>query len=542
VDCRRFAVGLRILSGLWIIPILAVLIIVHEFGHFGAARLSGVKVEEFGIGLPPRIRGWERNGVLWSLNAIPFGGFVRVKGEDANDMSPDSMNAQPPLRRAFFLAAGSGMNIVLALVLMVFLVGTVGEQQTNTYINQVVPGTPAEAAGLEAGDRVIRAAGERIDSSEELIVITNDHKGRELQLTVLRDGQEVPVTLTPRENPPAGQGPTGVVLSAVSVADVYVDSVEPGSLAAAAGLQAGDQIVAVSGAPVTDDFVAYNGLTNAQGQTVTLTVEREGQELSVPLAVPLVGVVIDQVQVGEPAGQAGWRPTDRILAINGEPVTSADSFANLLLDYRGMAVPVLIERPTQGETFATTRIATTVQIPNFADDADYLDALGIEASIPSIYEQLGMTRSIDPIYRDVPAAEIIPTGFQQAWEQTRLMVEGLVDLFTGGADLNNLAGPIGMGQLVSETLEVSPLPAWVVLTNLTILLSLNLAVLNLLPLPALDGGRLLFVLIEILRGGKRVSPEREGLVHLIGLVLLLVLMFVVAFGDIQRIISGDTFF
>ena len=81
-----------LLNGLYIIPILGVLIFVHEVGHFVAARLSGVKVEEFGIGIPPRITGFMRNGVLWSINWIPFGGFVRVKGEDGEDMSPDSMS------------------------------------------------------------------------------------------------------------------------------------------------------------------------------------------------------------------------------------------------------------------------------------------------------------------------------------------------------------------------------------------------------------------------------------------------------------------
>ena len=97
-------------NGLWIVPVLAVLILVHELGHFFAARACGVKVEEFGIGIPPRLFGWTRNGVIWSINAIPFGGFVRVKGEDGSNVEPDSMNAKPPHQRAFFLAAGAGMT------------------------------------------------------------------------------------------------------------------------------------------------------------------------------------------------------------------------------------------------------------------------------------------------------------------------------------------------------------------------------------------------------------------------------------------------
>jgi regulator of sigma E protease len=121
------------------------------------------------------------------------------------------------------------------------------------------------------------------------------------------------------------------------------------------------------------------------------------------------------------------------------------------------------------------------------------------------------------------------------------MVNGLRDLFTGRAPLDQIAGPIGMGQIASEAINASPLPVWVVLTQLSIVLSLNLAVLNLLPLPALDGGRLVFVIIEFLRGGRKIAPEKEGIVHFVGLVLLLGVMFVVAFGDVSRLVSGDTF-
>jgi regulator of sigma E protease len=98
-----------------------------------------------------------------------------------------------------------------------------------------------------------------------------------------------------------------------------------------------------------------------------------------------------------------------------------------------------------------------------------------------------------------------------------------------------------MGQLTSELVEVSPFPLWVTLANLAIILSLNLALLNLLPLPALDGGRLLFVLVEVLRGGRKIAPEKEGLVHFAGLVVLIGFMFVVGFFDVNRLIDGKSF-
>jgi regulator of sigma E protease len=135
--------------------------------------------------------------------------------------------------------------------------------------------------------------------------------------------------------------------------------------------------------------------------------------------------------------------------------------------------------------------------------------------------------------------EVIPTGLSQFWFITEQTFTGIKLLITGEADIRQAVGPVGMGQLTSEVLSNTGLPTWVVLTQITIVISLNLAVLNLFPLPALDGGRLLFVLIEVLRGGKRIAPEKEGLVHLAGMVLLLGLMFLVMFGDITRLIDGE---
>ena len=114
------------LSWFYIIPILGFLIFIHEVGHYVAARMCGVKVEEFGMGIPPKLFGWVRNGVVYSVNAIPFGGFVRVKGEDGENVESDSMNAKSPAQRAFFLSAGIIMNILFAVFLMILVVGIKG--------------------------------------------------------------------------------------------------------------------------------------------------------------------------------------------------------------------------------------------------------------------------------------------------------------------------------------------------------------------------------------------------------------------------------
>ncbi|CAA9579074.1 MAG: Membrane-associated zinc metalloprotease [uncultured Thermomicrobiales bacterium] len=534
------------MDGLLIIPVLAILIIAHELGHYWAARSVGVKVEEFGIGIPPRAKGWERNGVIWSLNWIPFGGFVRVKGEDAGDMSADSMNSKPPLQRGFFLIAGSFMNVVLALALIIALVGFLGVTQERVYVGSVVPGAPAAGAGILADDRIVRANGEEIEDSGQLIAITNDNRGQPLDLTLQRGGEELTVSVTPRENPPAGQGATGLGLLPITSASIEIETLVPGGAAETAGIQVGDRILAIDGVEMTDSVIFNRTLLAAQGETVTLTVERGGERIDLPLAVPFAGIDVTQVTVGAPASVAGVLPGDAILSFNGVPLRDAASFGSALTAARGTTASVLIERPllasTPGSPVAGTQLALSVPVPAFADDADYLEALGLAASQPRVDELIGTSAELAVIYADVPAGEVLPTGLADAWDQTTAMVDGIRQLVTGEQPLSGLAGPVGMGQLTGELLDQTGEAPWVAIVRLMTLLSLNLAVLNLLPFPALDGGRLLFVIIEMVRGGRKIAPEKEGIVHFAGLVILLGVMFVVAFNDIRRIVEGNTFF
>ena len=548
-DCRRRPIATRQgtqLDGLLIIPILAILIIAHELGHFWAARSVGVKVEEFGIGIPPRAKGWERSGVIWSLNWIPFGGFVRVKGEDAGDMSADSMNSKPPLQRAFFLIAGSFMNVVLALALIIALVGFLGVTQERVYVSSVVPGAPAAQAGILPDDRIVRANGEGIDDSSQLTSIINDNRGQAVDLTLDRGGQDVVVSVTPRENPPAGEGATGVGLNPITQATIDIGSLVPGGAAATAGVQQGDRVVAINDVAMTDSIVFNRTLLAAQGEPVTLTVARDGQRLDLPLTVPFAGIDVTQVTVGSATSLGGLLPGDAILSFNGVPLRDAESFGAALRAARGTTASVLVNRPllgaADGSPVAGTRLALSVPVPAFADDADYLAALGIAASQKPVDELIGTSATLAVQYTGVPFAEVIPTGLGDAWNQTTAMVDGLRQLVTGQQPLSGLAGPVGMGQLTGELIHASGEAPWVAITRLMILLSLNLAVLNLLPFPALDGGRLLFVIIEMVRGGRKIAPEKEGIVHFAGLVILLGVMFVVAFNDIRRIVEGNTFF
>ncbi len=436
-------------DALYIIPILAILILIHEMGHFFSAKAVGIKVEEFGIGIPPRIYGVTKRGVLYSINLLPIGGFVRVLGEDGKSLSPDSLQSKSKLQRSLFFAAGSIMNFVLAIVLMTVLVGARGDTTNRAYVTGVQDNSPAAQAGWQAGDRFISVDGKQVSTVQQVIDIVDAHAGQPVTAVLEHNGQQSESTVTPRVNPPPGQGKVGINLDDAVHALIKVDSVDAGSAAAAAGIQSGDIVKSINGVKI-EDAIAYRfAIVNHVGETIPMVVTRAGQDVTLQYHVP-----------------ASTPPNDQLNS--------------------------------------------------------------------------GINATQDFIMHGVPWWKVVPQGIKQTFQTLNQMFHGLVLLVRGDVPIQGIAGPIGMGQLTSEVIKASSAPVWATLANIMVLLSLNLAVLNLLPFPALDGGRLLFVLIEAVRG-KKVPPEKEGVVHFVGLVVLLLFMLVVAFADINRIMNGQSF-
>jgi regulator of sigma E protease len=192
---------------------LAALIFIHELGHFIAARLLNVEVEEFGIGFPPRaVKLFEHKGTVFSLNWIPLGGFVKPKGE--NDPSIEGgLAAATPWVRLGVLFAGPLMNILVGILLGILLFYTLGDRvQDKVLVAGVTAGSPAAEAGLMPGDLFISVNNEKIDSVTKLQDLIAKNLGKPVQIVVQRGGEQVEVTLVPRLEPPEGEGPMGVAL------------------------------------------------------------------------------------------------------------------------------------------------------------------------------------------------------------------------------------------------------------------------------------------------------------------------------------------
>lgn len=206
---------------LYVIIGLSLLILVHELGHFFVAKMFGVKVNEFGFGYPPRLFARKRRETEYSVNALPFGGFVKIHGEDIaqiDESDPDykrSFAYQPAWKRSMIILAGVFMNVCFAFILLsiIFMVGA----PSHMSIASVAEGSPADSAGIEVGDIVLSASvGEEVlsdpVSTEEFIELVNENKGSEFSFTIQRGGETFEKTVLARENPPEGEGSIGVAL------------------------------------------------------------------------------------------------------------------------------------------------------------------------------------------------------------------------------------------------------------------------------------------------------------------------------------------
>lgn len=223
---------------------LGILVLIHEAGHFFVARYFNIKVLEFGFGLPPRIWGKQFGDTLYSLNWLPFGGFVHLLGEDESDKTvlkdKHSFASQNVWKRIAVVVAGVTMNLILAMILYTVVLASsnfrteipllsdhqfVGVVQTNKsaiLVQEIAASSPAELAGLRVGDRITALNGQELLSSDILIQTAKTSGGTPLVLTIDREGvdQAEQVSLIPRQNPPEGQGPLGVSLSGFRIAEL----------------------------------------------------------------------------------------------------------------------------------------------------------------------------------------------------------------------------------------------------------------------------------------------------------------------------------
>jgi len=203
-----------ILSIVEFVLALGILAFLHELGHFLTSRLFHIEVEEFGFGFPPRmLKLFTWGGTEITLNWIPFGAFVRPKGENDPDVV-GGLGAASPWKRLVVLLGGPVVNLVVGILLFIIVFTQSGApDSTRVEINSIVADSPAALVGFQVGDQVLAVNGQQINSTDKVSSLVKAGAGQDVTITVLRKGQQVDLKVVPRLNPPQGQGPLGVTLS-----------------------------------------------------------------------------------------------------------------------------------------------------------------------------------------------------------------------------------------------------------------------------------------------------------------------------------------
>lgn len=405
------------------------LVFFHELGHFLFAKRAGIMVREFAIGMGPKIFGMTKGETIYTLRLLPIGGYVRMAGDDM-----DGTELQPGYRVGLIVNEDN-------------TVGKIIFNQNNRQLPDLL--------FLEV---------ERADLERDLFIEGYDEEEQLVRYNLSRDcvlvenGRETIIAPYDRQ------------FNAKTV---------------------GQRAMTIFAGPLFNFILAFFiylliGLLNG---------------------VPTYEPIITEVVENDPAAQAGMIAGDKVTAIDGQVVEKWQDLAGIVQDSAGETINVTVER--NGQTENLTMLVKEVTL----EDGKQYGQIGVKYESP---------REFNPL-------KAVVNGAQETYNMTMRIFELLGMLITGQFTIDALSGPVGIYKATEEVAQygIYNLMTWAAM------LSINLGIMNLLPLPALDGGRLLFFGYEAVRG-RPIDRQKEGMVHFVGIVLLMILMVVVTWNDIQR--------
>lgn len=404
------------------ILVFSLIVLVHEYGHYKVALNVGIKVEEFAIGMGPAILKKEKNGIIYSIRAIPLGGFCKMEGEEEEVKSSTSFSSKKVWQRFMVIAAGPIMNFLLALALFVIIALAFGV--TGTTVDYIDETSNEYAKGLQTGDKIISVNDNKAYIWEDIFYQITNEGNKSNKIEFERDGK---------------------------IHVIYVENNYR-------------KVVGIS--------------TNIVNGQMTTTVS--------------------PTDMTSPAYKAGLNNGDRIIKINNMPVDTWEDIISKINEGENSDIKITVNRDGEILDFNVTPINQISVMYNTAIEKSFIAAIASSAYKTVYY--------------------------------IKLMFDVIVKIVTGQIGGDAVGGPVMVISMVGEAAKVGILP----LMNLAAFISINLGFMNLLPIPALDGSKLVFLIIEGIRG-KAIPIEKESIVHFIGFVLLLTLMIFITYKDILRV-------
>ncbi len=538
----------------YFVILVGVLIFVHELGHFAWAKFFGVRVLRFSLGFGPKLVGFRKGETEYVIAAVPLGGYVKLLGENPNDVirredEQRAFHTQPLWKKLVIVVAGPAMNLVFPVVLY-FVVFLGDAAMTPAVVGTVYPGRPA-AGKLEPGDRIVMVDGEPVHTFYDVRRAVADRIGEPLRFVMERDGERVEQTLTPVRERVTRELDRIDEIGVVGIVPYHPTAVvgvgSPGSPAAAAGMRTFDVVVSAGGSPIDRWLDLERVFEGNRGTTVPLTylrpkrvdralgglVEIDVYEPHVAAVTPEPGdgsgttraglepaeLYVAQVTVGSPEHRMSLLPGDRLLELDGAPITHWDTFLEDL------------KRAGPDEHELTWRHGDQVLSRRY----QLHRARGVtEHGQPYDHYVVGMRNWVPmTLDRGVPNPEPITYAVREAWASTVEMVQltglSVVRLLQGRLTMRSIGGPITIFEVAGTAAREGTLNY----LTLMAFISINLGLINLLPIPLLDGGHLLLFLVEGV-SRRRLTVKARQYLSLAGLVVLILLVALAVKNDLER--------
>ena len=557
---------------LLVFPVLGFLVFIHEMGHFLTAKWFGITVKEFGFGFPPRLIGFRFSpgGTIYSINWIPLGGFVRMVGEHGEGIEEGRYVRQKPEKNVILVRGrhnypdfyglfavprdASQEDIRRSYVELVELIQLREPERRDRMLHtlQIAYSELSNPEKRAAYDEMIRNVKmEPADPPDYYGLLEVSSKATQEEID---KGYEDLVRLINEKKP---DNRAGLVRYAEHAHSVLSD---PESRAS---YDRRMRAVVPQEVSFATQSVLKRAIVLVAGSFVNLVfpIIVFAVMFALPHDVPSGRVVITAVAPDSPAEQAGLTSGDTVVAVNGNELETHADLMQEVMSSLGEETELTVQRgvfitgnpspqPTTGghevvslvprvkppELRVVEQVIDPAEEVSLADARRYQPNLQVGDTLTqgAMGVMIGTfdTRMVE---RDYSVVQAVPMSFQQMWDVLTLTRTSIVRWASGGPD-PGLSGPVGIARVTGEVAQIGISP----LLQLTAIISISLGIVNLLPIPALDGGRLVFVVIEFLRGGKPISPRREGMAHLIGFLVLIGLIVVISYFDIVRLINGDS--
>jgi regulator of sigma E protease len=500
-----------LLAIIYFLLILTGIVVVHELGHYIFSRLFGVRVLEFAIGMGPKL--WSKKGkkTTFRINAFPIGGYVRPAGEDLDSIDssiPDSEQIQnkPAWQRFIIYFAGPAFSLLLGFLILSLVAVIWGFQEVK--IDKVEPGSPAAVSGMMPGDRIVSVNGKTLIDNTRLSEAVA--KGERIDLVVNREGKEIEIAIIPELLPQEAffviggvSGEPGEVLSSINGGTFNGDYVGYGSVLS----------------PESSIKLGFEDGSTLSGTLLTYSPAEERYAMGIYYANFKPQLAIDHGQ---------FREGDTLLSVNGMKTETSYDLTTMSQLLSLKPDELLIQFTGKEISFAEFGFPDEFVV-SVEREGQLINMTVSKNEMIALVEEAGAFAQGSSYWYPDTALEAAGLGIQWANNLLITLVKVVGSLFTGGANINEFTGPIGLVTIVDQAVSLGLR----IVLYLAGFISLNLGVINLIPFPALDGGRMLLALIEMITR-RRLDPKIEGLINVIGFMVLMGFMIYITFIDIGR--------